>query len=260
MGRTTASEVEPRIVAQNCMPCNTHGDALRARLARRLLRPVILAFGQGERRIVADFQRIYPGDVQRGEIEIVQEQVVWTNSMVRLFNDRVRFPGTKDGHRVEGEQFRVAHAPDKDDGVVIAPITATGELLLVHLFRHPVRLWMREFPRGARSRGESAEDAARRELSEELGCEASRLIALGRIAPDSGQLAGLPHLFAALVGRRGQRHQESTETIDRTCSYRFTALKEACVSGEIIDAFTLGAVLRLEPYFNGDRFTPPASA
>ncbi|MDQ6618945.1 MAG: NUDIX domain-containing protein [Pseudomonadota bacterium] len=49
------------------------------------------------------------------------------------------------------------------------PITARGELLLGHLFRHPVRMWMRELPRGARESGESPEEAARRELMERSG-------------------------------------------------------------------------------------------
>lgn len=203
---------------------------------------------------MADLERIHPGNAAHGEIEIVHERVVWSNSMVRLFNDRVRFPATREGGHVESDQFRLDHAEDKDDGVVIAPVTRENDLLLVHQFRHATRLWMREFPRGARARGESVEDAARREVSEEIGCEVLQIVRLGRVAPDSGQLASLPHLVAAVVERRGGRHQESTETIDRTCSYRFPALREACASGDIVDAFTICAVLRLERLFHGDRF------
>ena len=80
------------------------------------------------------------------------------------------------------------------------------------------------------------------------------LYPLGRICTDSGQLEGVPHLFAARVIRAGPPQREPGEAIDRVFSYRFTDLLRACRSGRIIDSMTLATVLRLEPHFDGDRF------
>lgn len=204
-----------------------------------------------------DLPRIHPGDADRGEIEILEQHVVWSNSMIRVCSDRVRFPAKGDDRPVVGDQFRIRQATGVLDGVMIAPITPAHELLLVHLFRHPARMWMREFPRGGCEGEESPEQAARRELSEELGCHAARLISLGRVAPDSGQFEGVPYLFAALIDARGERQEEATEAIDGTCGYTYRALKAACIDGEILDALTICAVLRLERYFDGDRFIAP---
>jgi len=207
---------------------------------------------------VNDYRPVYPGYADAGEIEILHEEVAWANGVARVLNDRVRFPARKDGGHVEGDQFRLDHAPDKDHGVVIAPILEDGHsLLLVHQFRHPVRIWTREFPRGARERGESPEEAAARELKEELGCDAIRTFPLGRVTSDSGQQTGVPFLLAAIVREAGARQQEATEAISGTCRYTFSALHEACVRGDIVDSFTVCAVLRLTPWFTGDRLEPP---
>src|SRR3954447_23479177 len=98
-------------------------------------------------RSVRENTRIWPGDASRGEIEIISEEIVWSNEVARLFNDRVRFPGRKGQAHVEGTHFRLDHAASKDDGVVVVPITHDERILLVRQFRHAVRMWMRELPR-----------------------------------------------------------------------------------------------------------------
>lgn len=52
----------------------------------------------------------------------------------------------------------------------------------------------------------------------------------------------------------GAPDREESESIDRVYRYRYTDLKRACERGEILDSFTLAAVLRLGPHFDGDRF------
>lgn len=195
-------------------------------------------------------RRIFPGDAGRGEIQIVQERLVWANDTARLWVDRVRFP---DGNG-EGDQFRLGPSEQHGDGVIVVPITADDRILLVRQFRHPVRMWLRELPRGASNRDEAPADAAARELREEIGCEVETSVSLGRIANDSGQLVGFPHLFAARVRQDGPAEPEATEAISGIFAYTFSELKRACQRGEIVDSFTLAAVTRLEPHFDGDRF------
>ena len=199
-------------------------------------------------------QRIWPGDADAGEVEVLSEELVWSHPMVRLYYDWVRFPAMRFGRHVEGRHFRLAHAEGTTDGVVVAPITSDDRILLVRSFRHPARMWLRELPRGARERGEAPAAAVARELREEVGCRTRVIYPLGRVATDSGQLAGVPHLFAARVVRADRPDREATEAIDRVVEYRFSELRRACQRGEIIDGPTLAIVTRLEPHFEGDRF------
>lgn len=53
--------------------------------------------------------------------------------------------------------------------VFVVAATDAGELLLVRQYRHPVRDWTLEVPAGSVHDGESALEAARRELAEEAG-------------------------------------------------------------------------------------------
>jgi 8-oxo-dGTP pyrophosphatase MutT (NUDIX family) len=206
---------------------------------------------------VDENKRTWPGDVARGEIEVVAEELVWEHRAARLYQDRVRVPGGDDGDDAspaEQTQIRLAHGAGESDGVVIVPVAEDGHVLLVRQFRHPVRMWLRELPRGSARAGEPAADAARRELREELGCEVQQIWPLGRVVNDSGQLSGIPYLFVARVAEGATPARESGEAIDRVLRYRFTALRAACERGDVVDSFTLAAVLRAAPHFDGDDF------
>ena len=218
------------------------------------MRPARTGRAEEEAPLVEENRRIWPGDANRGEIEILSEEVVWSNEVARLFNDRVRFPGRRAGEHREGTHFRLDHAESKDDGVVIVPITGDDRILLVRQFRHAVRMWMRELPRGGRGRGEPVAEAAVRELREEIGRGTSAVYPLGRIVAASGELTEYPYLLAARVTDQGESEPETTEAIDAVFAYSFAELKRACQTGEIVDAFTLAAVTRLEPHFDGLHF------
>ena len=192
-----------------------------------------------------------PGSAERGELEIVREEVAWENKAARLWTSRVRLPG-KDAKTAE--QFRLGPGKGHVDGVIVVPIDEDDRIILIRQFRHGVRMWMRELPRGSRNEGESPEAGAARELKEELGCELVESWPLGRTANDSAQLRSIPWLIAARVKPAGASHPESTEAIDAMYRYTFSELARECASGHIVDSFTLCAVTRLLPHFDGDAF------
>ena len=202
----------------------------------------------------APTHRVWPGDPRRGEIQVCAEHAAWSNDHARLLVASVRLPADARGRTADGEMFRLVPGEGKGDGVVIAAIGEDDRLLLVHQFRHPVRLWLRELPRGAREEGETPDDTARREVGEELGCEIRELHPLGRIAADSGQVGSVPYLMAARVRPADAPHRERSESIDRVVRLRYSELRAACERGEVLDGFTLAAVLRLAPHFQGDHF------
>jgi 8-oxo-dGTP pyrophosphatase MutT (NUDIX family) len=196
---------------------------------------------------------ILPGDADRGEVQLLDTHTAWEGPTARVLVDRVRYPAIeKGGEHLEKEQFRLTHSAKTGHGVVIVPVEADGRIVLLRQFRHPVRMWLRELPRGASEEGESAAEAARRELHEELGLVASETFPLGRIANDSGQLATLPHIVVALVDHGERPEPENTEVVDGVFRYTYRELRRACWRGEILDSFTLCAVARLEPHVGED--------
>jgi ADP-ribose pyrophosphatase len=193
-----------------------------------------------------------PGSAERGELEIVSEQVAWENKVARLWSSSVRLPGKE---KKTADQFRLGPGEGHVDGVIVVPIDDENRILLVRQFRHGVRMWMRELPRGSRNDGETPEAGAARELKEELGYEMVEAWPLGRIANDSAQLRSMPWIVAARVKPAGPSHPESTETIDAIYRYTFSELARECAAGHIVDSFTLCAVTRLLPHFDGDAFS-----
>ena len=192
--------------------------------------------------------RVHPGDATAGEIEILDERAVWENESMRLC---VAAVATSNGPQ---EMARIGHPDTMVDGVVVVPIDEDDRILLIRQFRHPVRMWIRELPRGGRNKGEAPDETARRELHEEIGYEASGIVSLGRIATDSGMQEGFPHLLAARVRRAGDAAPEDGEAIDGVFPYSYDELARLCESGEIVDSFTVAAVTRLRPHFSDGRF------
>jgi ADP-ribose pyrophosphatase len=91
----------------------------------------------------------------------------------RILETEVLLPGPKkfvrelvempDGYRCDW------YYTDTPPSVMVVPVTAGGDLVLVRQYRHNLRAHVLEFPAGTVGDGEQAEAAARRELEEETG-------------------------------------------------------------------------------------------
>jgi len=85
------------------------------------------------------------------------------------------------------------------DWVNVVPLTEDGHIILVNQYRHAAQRRFYEFPGGTTEPGieEQAEDAARRELREETGYEASELEYLGHHYPNPGIQNNRMHVYLA---------------------------------------------------------------
>lgn len=84
-------------------------------------------------------------------------------------------------------------------GVSVLPVQ-DGKVGLIKVYRHPVAEVLWEIPRGFIDDGETAEEAATRELLEETGISAPSwtLQTLGIVSPEPGLIAGRIHMFLAM--------------------------------------------------------------
>jgi ADP-ribose pyrophosphatase len=107
-------------------------------------------------------------------IRVAAETVTLPNGGVARL-DVVRHPGAS------------AVVPVKDDGTV----------LLIHQFRHAVGGYLYEVPAGTLAKGESPDACAMREVEEETGYRAGRLVRLGSIVTAPGFCDEQIHLYLA---------------------------------------------------------------
>ena len=97
--------------------------------------------------------------------------------------------------------------------VFVVPVTDSGDLLLVRQYRHPVREWTREVPAGSVLDGESAPDAARRELAEEIGGHARELTHLTTFFSSSAHLSLRSDIYLATSVELGTTSPDEGEEL-----------------------------------------------
>jgi ADP-ribose pyrophosphatase len=161
--------------------------------------------------------------------------VVYEDPYVMLVRDTVRF---RDGH--VGPYIR-QFGTDPGTGAAVLPVLPDGRVVLIRHFRHGLRGWQWEIPRGFSEQGADGATTAARELAEEIGVDGVRIEFLGRIAADGSfdeihlarlETASLPATLTA---------DAATEGIDERRLCTPAELTAMIAAGEITDEYTLCA-------------------
>lgn len=97
--------------------------------------------------------------------------------------------------------------------VVVLPVFPDGRILLIRQYRHSVGEYLWELVAGRIDPGEKPLPAARRELLEETGYRARRLVKLFKAFPTPGFVAEFMIVYAATGLTPGPAHPEDDEKI-----------------------------------------------
>lgn len=127
--------------------------------------------------------------------------------------------------------------------VGILPFVDRDTVLLVGQYRYVAGDFFWEMPTGGHHAGETATEAAQRELAEEAGYEAGRLVDLGDFHTSKSILREVAHLYVAHDLRPAARPADPTEFIERR-AFPFAEVLAMVERGEIKDSMTIIAVLR----------------
>ena len=127
--------------------------------------------------------------------------------------------------------------------VGVLPFLDRDTVLLVGQYRYVARDFFWEIPTGGKDGDETLIQAAQRELTEEAGYEADRLVELGDFHTSKSILREVAHLYVAEGLRPASRPPDHTEFIERR-AFPFTEVLAMVERVEIKDAMTIIAVLR----------------
>jgi ADP-ribose pyrophosphatase len=133
--------------------------------------------------------------------------------------------------------------------VVLIPVTASGEVILVRQYRHAIRRSAWELPAGTLKPNEPPKKAAARECHEEIGLVPGQLEELGSYFPTPGYCDEEMTFYKATGLREpgaGDEHaqQDEDEDIEKQ-AFTVERLRTMIRSGEIIDMKTVAGVALL---------------
>jgi ADP-ribose pyrophosphatase len=132
--------------------------------------------------------------------------------------------------------------------VILVPIDENGQIYFVRQYRHPVQIELLELPAGTLEEGEPPEEAAAREIREEIGMAAQDLREIGSFYLSPGYSTELMHVFLAT----GLTHDPLDPDADEYLSVEKMQIAHAfhlAETGQVQDAKSLAALLLAKPYF-----------
>lgn len=157
--------------------------------------------------------------------------IVLRDPWFHVIRDAVEFP--------DGARRTYARVVNRvGNGAAVLPVL-DGRIVLVRHFRHAVRRWLLEIPRGGIEPGQTPEDTAHSELREEIGGRIRRIDLLGFLYGSSNLYANGAHLFFAELDSVGA--PQIGEGIASIEQFTVSEFEELMQRGEILDAFTVAA-------------------
>ncbi len=164
------------------------------------------------------------------------DQLIYDGAVLALHRYTVSLP---DGNTAFREIVRHPGA------VCVLPLTDEGEVICVRQFRFPFGRVLTELPAGKLdSREEDPLEAAKRELREETGAVAGRMIPLGELFPSVAIFDENIRMYLALDLSFGETDPDDDEFLD-VVRIPFDEMIAQILAGEIPDAKTQTAALKV---------------
>ena len=136
-------------------------------------------------------------------------------------------------------------------GVAILALDENGCAICVHQYRYCFGEHLLEIPAGKLEYGEQPYECAVRELSEETGITAKKVVSLGEIYSSPGYSREVLYLYLATELSYGCPHLDDGEFLD-VIRVPFDELVRDVLSGKIKDAKTVAAVLKTKLSMEGE--------
>ncbi len=165
----------------------------------------------------------------------LEETLIFDGRVITVYHNKALLPNGETAMREI-----VAHP----GGVCVAALTDEEELLFVRQFRSPYGEIVTELPAGKLEKGEDPLKAGIRELSEETGASAQKVVSLGKLYPTPGYCGEIIHMYLATGLSFGDQHTDDDEFLD-VIRLPLDKAVEMVMADELRDSKTQTAVLKV---------------
>ncbi len=159
---------------------------------------------------------------------------VFNGKIIKLEHDNVLLP---DGNTAMREIVR------HPGGACVLPVDEDYNIVLLRQYRYAYDSVILEAPAGKIDPGEQPEAAAQRELREEAGLSADKLVHLGEMLPSVGYTDEVIYLYLAFDLAQSQQDLDEDEFVEPV-RLPLTQALEMVVKNEIRDAKTQICILK----------------
>ena len=178
---------------------------------------------------------------KHGAWTVKSSERIYADEFAELWVDEVLKP--------DGEPGRRATLRMKP-GVAVLAVDDEGFAHLVETFRYAVGKDCVEVVQGSIEEGEGPDDAARRELKEEIGAEAEELTDLGLVDAITSQVFSPARLFLARGLSFGETDTDSTETL-RPFKVKFEEAVRMVMDGRVTQGISCALILKASRLMKG---------
>ncbi len=173
----------------------------------------------------------------------IVSELIYDGKLLHVYRDRVILPN---GSETTREYLKHPGA------VCVVPVTKEGNVVMVRQFRYPFHEVMLELPAGKLDPGETPLCAAKRELGEETGVKASRIVEIGSFLPSVAYTDEIIYLYLATGLDYSSQHLDDDEFLDVE-TYPLEELVQMVMDGNIRDGKTQTALLKTWYYLKRER-------
>ena len=164
----------------------------------------------------------------------LESNFLYEGTILSLRKDQVQMPNGR---------LTVREVVEHSDSVCMVPLDTEGHVLLVRQYRKPTEAVLLEVPAGGIEEGESPEEAATRELQEEVSHVAGRLRALPGFWLAPGWCDEYMYTYLATDLQPSDKEQDYDEMVE-TVRVPLAQTLDLIARGEICDAKSIAALLQ----------------
>lgn len=171
-----------------------------------------------------------------------------TLSVEEIYNGKI-IRVTKEKVELENGEISFREIVHHSGGVCVLPIDEDGNIYFVKQFRYPYKAVLLEVPAGKREEGEDPLTCGSRELKEEIGASAEKIVSLGKLYPTVAYDTEIIYMYLATGLSFGDTHLDDGEFID-IVKMPFEKAYKMVLDDEIPDAKTQIAILKARELLN----------